>query len=291
MAETDTISRNELQTTGPDAGPLDSQTADFYRRAMTVMNAAGVSFLVGGAYAFTRYTGIRRHTKDFDVFVHPRDVERALDTLARNDCQIERSFSHWLGKAWCGEDFVDVIFGSGNGVARVDDGWFEHAVKDEVLGMPALIVPAEEMIWSKSFIMERERFDGADVNHLLHCCADKLDWHRLLARFGPNWRVLLAHVLLFGYVYPADVGKVPSFVLDVLLDRVRSEQDEPSQPETRLCRGPFLSRQQYLVDLERWGYRDARLWPVGNMSEGEIEEWTAAAQADGDDEKGIPTGP
>ena len=35
--------------------------------------------------------------------------------------------------------------------------------------MPALVVPAEEMIWSKAFIQERERFDGADIHHLLRC--------------------------------------------------------------------------------------------------------------------------
>ena len=39
-------------------------------------------FLVGGAYAFARYTGIERHTKDFDVFVRPRDFDRALDAFA-----------------------------------------------------------------------------------------------------------------------------------------------------------------------------------------------------------------
>ena len=43
----------------------------------------------------------------------------------------------------------------------------------------------------------------------------------------------------------------------------------------RLCRGTLLSRAQYLLDVERWGYRDARLQPSGTMTAEEIELWTA----------------
>jgi hypothetical protein len=32
------------------------------------------------------------------------------------------------------------------------------------------------MIWSKGFVMERERFDGADVTHLLRAVGPKLNW-------------------------------------------------------------------------------------------------------------------
>jgi hypothetical protein len=178
---------------------------------------------------------------------------------------------------------VDVIFSSGNGVARVDDLWFQHAVEDTVLGRPARLVPAEEMIWSKSFIMERERFDGADVAHLLYCRAADLDWERLLGRFDANggWRVLFAHLVLFGYIYPGDAGRIPRHVLEGLTDRLRQDAPDPAT-DPLLCRGPILSRSQYLIDIYRWGYQDARLRPAGNMSVEEIEQWTVAAEEDGD---------
>src|SRR5262249_14124386 len=60
---------------------LPVATREFYLRAMRLLDEAGIEFLVGGAYAFERYTGIARHTKDFDIFVHPRDVQRVLETL------------------------------------------------------------------------------------------------------------------------------------------------------------------------------------------------------------------
>jgi len=269
-----------IETASP-APELSRDTLDFYRRAMETLQQEGIPFLVGGAYAFARYTGIVRHTKDFDVFVHPRDFDRALEAFARADCQVERNFPHWLGKAWCGDDFVDLIFSSGNGVARVDRGWFEHAVDDEVLGMRVKLCPAEEMIWSKSFIMERERFDGADVAHLLLCRARDLDWKRLVGRFGEHGRVLLAHLTLFGYIYSDDAGLIPSWVLDTLLeqmnsDLVKAERREPAQE--KLCRGTILSRGQYLTDIEEWGYRDARLEPQGTMTEEEVGIWTAEAR-------------
>jgi len=248
---------------------------NFYRSVMQVLREGGVEFMVGGAYAFTPYSGIERCTKDFDVFVRYTQVRRALDVLAGAGFRTEFTFPHWLGKAFWGKEFVDVIFGSGNGVAPVDDGWFEHAVDGEVLGVPVKLCPPEEILWSKAFIMERERYDGADIMHLIHASAERLDWARLLARFGRRWRVLLANLTLFGFVYPAERTRIPRWVMDDLLGRLAAELDA-SDPDTRVCNGTVLSRAQYLPDVEQWGYEDGRLAPRGNMTATEIADWTAA---------------
>jgi hypothetical protein len=262
----------------PDAG-LDPATRRFYRRVMRRLETESVPFLVGGAYAFERYTGIARHTKDFDLFVHPRDVERALAVLAADGCRTATPFPHWLAKAYGGEEVVDLIFSSGNGVALVDDGWFRHAVEETVLDMPVRLIPAEEMIWSKAFIMERERFDGADVAHILRACADALDWPRLLARFGEHWRVILQHLVGFGFIYPCERARVPAAVIRELMGRLDRELTR-SAPE-RVCQGTLISRSQYLVDVEHWDYADPRLAPAGNMTSAERERWTAGIAEDG----------
>jgi hypothetical protein len=253
---------------------------EFYLGAMRRLEEAGIEYLVGGAYAFERYTGIARHTKDFDVFVHPRDVERTLEALGAIGCETDIPFPHWLAKARCGEDFVDVIFSSGNGVAVVDDEWFAHSLPAEVLGHPAQLVPPEEMIWSKAFIMERERFDGGDVAHIIRASAERLDWPRLVARFGDNWRVLLAHLVMFGFIYPSERHRIPRGVVSELSTRLQRELGAPASDE-RVCRGTLLSRAQYLVDVERWGYTDPRLAPEGNLTEREAEIWTAGIADDG----------
>ena len=256
-------------------------TLAFYRQAMARLEAAAVPFLVGGAYAFERYTGIARHTKDFDIFVHPRDVERTLETLATAGCETELPFPHWLGKARGGDDdFVDVIFSSGNGVAAVDDDWFRYSVEAEVFGRPVRLIPVEEMIWSKAFIMERERFDGADIAHILRASAGRIDWPRLVARFGDAWRILMAHLVMFGFVYPGERAAVPPGVLSELSTRLQRELGT-AEGGAPVCRGTLLSRAQYLVDVERWGYADPRLAPHGNLTEREAEIWTAGIAHDG----------
>ena len=258
---------------------LDEESTAFYRRVLGILDAAGVPVLVGGAYAFAIYTGIERHTKDLDLFVRRSDFERVTRVLAGAGYRTELTFPHWLGKAYAGPLFVDLIFNSGNGTTPVDERWFHHAVEAEVLGVPAKIMPVEEMICSKAFIMERERYDGADVAHLLRACGESLDWRRLLERIGPHWRVLLSHLVLFGFIYPGERTLVPRGVMDELLGRLAQENATPPG-ETRVCRGTLLSREQYLHDLTQQGYMDGRLRPVGTMSADEIAIWTEAIDED-----------
>jgi hypothetical protein len=258
------------------ASHVDAETA-FYRDVLQALNASRVPVLVGGAYALAIYTGIERNTKDFDVFLRRADFDRALQVLAAAGYDAALKFPHWLGKARAGPFCVDLIFNSGNGLTCVDDTWFEHAVDAEVLEVPVKLVPVEEMIWSKAFIMERERYDGADVAHLLRARADALDWPRLLDRFGPHWRVLLSHLVLFGFVYPGERARIPAPVMDLLLGRMRGESETPA-PDAALCRGTLVSREQYLHDVEREGYVDARLPPCGTMSVQDISTWTEAIE-------------
>ncbi len=158
------------------------------------MTRSGIPFLVGGGYALRHYTGDVRGTKDLDVFVRRRDAVALLDALSAAGLPTELTFPHWLGKVCIEGEHIDVIYSSGNGLSEVDDDWFTHSVPVTVLGIPVRLCPVEEMIWSKAFVMERERYDGADISHLIRACHGQLDWHRLVTRFGPHWRVLLSHL-------------------------------------------------------------------------------------------------
>src|SRR5262249_59812972 len=102
---------------------LTPETLAFYRRALDLLKGSGIPFLVGGAYALHRYTGIVRHTKDFDVFVRPPDCQRVLDTFAAAGYRTELTFPHWLGKVYGDRGFVDVSLRSGNRVATTVYDW------------------------------------------------------------------------------------------------------------------------------------------------------------------------
>ena len=253
---------------------LPEATERFYRQSIRTLQEAEVPFLVGGAYAFAVYTGISRHTKDLDIFLRPRDVDRALHYFRRDGFEPERTYPHWLAKAFCGDDCIDLIYRAGNGLCEVDDGWFERARQETVLGEPAALCAPEDILWMKAYIMERERFDGADVAHLIHSCAERLDWAHLVRSFGSDWRVLLSHLVLFGYIYPSERNRVPSSLMSDLLQRAH-EETRTNCPD-RICRGTLLSRAQYLPDVQEGGYRDARVDSRSQMTGDDIESWTAA---------------
>ena len=249
---------------------------DFYLSSIAALRDADVPFLIGGAYVVEIYANVLRRTKDFDLYVRPHHVDAALGALARAGFNTEVTSPHWLAKARHGRDYVDLIFRAGNGLCEVDDSWFARAHDDELLGMRVKLAAPEEMIWMKAYIMERERFDGADIAHLLVSCGDKLDWPHLVRRFGPDWRVLLSHLVLFGYIYPSEQGRIPRSVMDELIERLRKE----SPGQEQVCRGTLLSRKQYLVDVEKWGFRDARLEKRVHMDSEDIAQWTKASAKD-----------
>lgn len=259
----------------PTQSMVETPSRAFYREAMETLTRADVPFLVGGSFAFLHQSGIDRSTKDLDLFVRPEDVHNLLNACASAGYEADLIHSHWLAKIRSRVGFIDVIFNSGNGTARVDDEWFEHARVREVLGMEVRIAPAEETLWSKSFVMERERFDGADVAHIILMHGEKLDWGRVLDRFGPYWRVLLAHLVLYGFIFPSARSKVPEWLMKELLGRVQTEVSSPD-PDEAVCYGTMLSWSQYFGDILAGSFRDARIRPHGTLTPEEVVRWTAA---------------
>lgn len=219
--------------------------------ALRALVEGNVPFVVSGAYAFFQYTNTSRPTKDLDISLREADLPRAFEVLQAEGFRTELHNPVWLGKAYAGVHYVDLIFGSGNGLARVDDLWFYHAKPATVMGERCLIAPVEEIIWSKAFVNERDRYDGADVNHLIYACGQALDWERLLLRFGRHWEVLFAHLILYRFAYPSERSRVPKWVIDRLCDLTQATAVDG---EERVCRGHLISERQYRVDYESLGF-------------------------------------
>lgn len=242
-------------------------------RLMEVLDAASVPFLVGGAFAQAYYTEEPRLTKDLDIMLQGQDIPRALDALAAAGFDTALPYPHWLAKATHGDFLVDLIFASGNGIARVDDEWFGHARQAELFGRPVRVTPVEELVWSKAFVMERERYDGADVAHLFWSRGRTLDWNRLERRFGPFLPVLYMHLVAFLFVFSDGHDRLPAGAFDRVQSRALTMLRQ--RPDRLVCKGTLVSREQYLHDLEQHRYSDGRT-ALGTMSSGDIEIWTAA---------------
>jgi hypothetical protein len=268
------MTRFKLERRGevPEANP---DKTDFYRQTIELFLAEGLPFLVGGTHAYYRYTGIARETKDFDIFIRREDYPRFAAAVERAGYETELKFPHWLGKIYQGKAFIDLIFSGGNGEAAVDDEWFEHSVEGKIFGLPVRLAAPEEMIWSKTYVMERERYDGGDVMHLLLRTGKRLHWDRLVHRFGPHWRLLFMQIVKFGFVYPSERHRIPREVTEMLLERFRAELNDRSAPD-QVCFGTMTSRAQYLVDVREWGFQDARLEPIGTLTPEQVHHWTEA---------------
>ena len=139
----------------------------FYKEALELLEESGAQFMLGGAFAMFHYTGIYRDTKDLDVFCKSTEYPKILKFFAEKGYKTELTDVRWLAKVFKGEYFIDIIFDTVNNICRVDDTWYERAAKAEFVGMPVRMIPAEELIWCKIYVQNRERYDGADVNHII----------------------------------------------------------------------------------------------------------------------------
>jgi hypothetical protein len=111
--------------------------------------------------------------------------------------------------------------------------------------------------------------------HLFLRTGTRLDWNRLIERFGEHWRLLLMHIVKFGFVYPSERYRVPREVTEELLRRFNAELNDRSAVD-KVCYGTLTSRAQYLVDVREWGFADARVQPYGTMAPEDVDHWTEA---------------
>lgn len=227
----------------------------FYRETLALLRECGEEFLVGGGFAFCFYTGIARYTKDLDIFCRSSQVPRVLQFFAQRGYRVEQTDVRWLAKVFKDDHFMDIIFDSPNNICSVDDTWFQHSTAAAFEGIPVRLIPVEELIWCKTFVQNRERFDGADVNHLLVRQGMHLDWHRLLFRLDRHWQLLLAELLIFQFIYPSAFQEiVPRKLMEELLQRAAQQYDIPPTVE-KICRGPLIDQTQYATDILDWHYK------------------------------------
>lgn len=254
--ETANLTREERKSLTHGEFWIPEEEREVYRRALDVLNSSGVPYVVSGLYALYEYTGIYRQTKDLDLFVDPVHVLDAARVLQRAGFGTYLEQAHWIAKAMWGDKQIDLIFGTGNGLYFIDAGWFDHSRAGILAGTQVRVAPPEELLWHRLFVSERHRSDVSDILHLILCRGDELDWKRLLQRVDTHWRLLLAQVHLYDYVYPGHRARIPQWVRRTLYDAAEQEIDSQGDPD--VCQGTLISRFSYNIDVNEWGFRDLR---------------------------------
>ncbi len=249
----------------PTAIPVEQQL--LFREILALFEEKKLPYAVAGAFALQAHTGICRDTKDLDLFLTPENAAAALCRLREDGFECEICDPVWLFKAHRDGYFVDLITGMSNATIGVEDAWIERAKPAEVHGVRTRVLAAEELLVSKLFITRRERFDGADIAHVIYGTRGKLDWQRILQLSGENWEMLLWALVLFRYVYPAQTYFVPSELWQELLLRFQKAIAHPD-PSAHF-RGSLIDEKMFAIDLNDWGlenrmqeYRERRLQRV-----------------------------
>jgi Uncharacterised nucleotidyltransferase len=251
MAKHSPKSLDVAPVTSASATPLPSEAASLYRDVLTAMNEQGIPYAVAGAFALQKYTGIWRVTKDLDLFVKAADVPAALAHLYKQGFRCETLDPVWLSKAHRGEYFVDLISGMSNAVIMVDDSWMKRAQPAVIAGVKSQIISAEDLLASKLFVLRRERFDGADVAHIIYRTKGELEWERILELACEHWEIVLWALMLFRYVYPAHTDYVPAPLWQDLLSRYMHlvQHSDPEAP----FRGSLVDENIFSIDMKDWG--------------------------------------
>ena len=233
---------------------FSEEQTQFYKDALRLLEENNMPYLIGGAFALQHYTGIYRNTKDLDMFCKAGDYQKVLKLFKDHGYEVEVTDSRWIAKVFKGDYFIDVIYNTTNNLCPVEDSWFRYASEANMLDSRVRMVAAEELIWCKTYIQDRGRFDGADVHHLILKQGKKLDWERLLGRMEQHWHLLLAKLLTFQFVYPSDRDVIPRWLFDDLVKRAAEQFDIPPS-KNKVCLGPILDHSSYEIDIAEWDYK------------------------------------
>jgi hypothetical protein len=230
---------------------LPARQQKLFREVLTLLNEHELPYAVSGAFALREYTGICRYTKDLDVFLSVPHASEALQYLAAHGFECEIRDPVWLAKAHRNGYFVDLITGMSNGVLAVDTSWIERAHPATVVGVDTKVLAPEELLASKLFVIRRERFDGADIAHIVYASRGSLQWDRILKLVGEHWEILLWTLILFRYVYPAQTDYVPKELWKDLLTRFQREITSPDAMAK--FRGSLVDDNMFAIDVNEWG--------------------------------------
>lgn len=225
-----------------------------FREVLLLFEQEHIPYAVSGAFALRQHTGISRFTKDLDIFLTPKNVSLALQYLGERDFECEISDPIWLAKARRKPYFVDLISGMSNGVITVEPSWIERSHPAVIFGMNTRVLAPEELIVSKLFVTRRERFDGADIVHVIYALGKELQWNRILELAGEHWELVLWNLVLFRYIYPAHSDYVPQALWEELLDRFAREI-QVANPGSGF-RGGLIDPRMFAIDIDEWKLND-----------------------------------
>ncbi len=244
--------RSETPASAPWGKLIPEEQWTIFRSGTEALEQAGVPYLLHGALGLATYTGHWRNTKDVDVVVRAADRERAVAAVSGagfGDYFEQESYDRsWIFRGTRDGVLFDVIWDLPNHRVAIDDAWFDRAEPLVLRGQPFSVVPPEELIRVKLYVMQRERCDWVDVLNVLAGAAARLDWQTLVDRMGPDVGLLQGVLAVFNWLCPERARLVPGWLREQFALQPADEAAEPEAREERRVR-LFDSRPWFAMRL------------------------------------------
>jgi hypothetical protein len=224
-----------------------------YKCVLDRVCAENVPFALGGGLALGVYTEKFRRSKDLDLYILPehRDaIVRMMNNCGLRDYfEVKEYVRDWIYRGHSDDVIVDAIWAMANKRAVVDERWLTAGPMVQMFGQQFRVIPAEELLWSKLYVLQRDRCDWPDILNLMYAAGPTLDWNHLFERVAQDRPLLKGVLSVFSWVSPERAALVPEYVWETLeLPLPRREPDPDGRP----------SRKD-LLDTRPWLFAERRI--------------------------------
>jgi len=224
-----TSKSNQLLLYGRWQQLIPEEQWSVFQKVVRKARARGIEFAFGGAFALATYTGKWRDTKDMDLYVMPQDRDRmkaVMDEVGLTDYFPVKDYDRsWIYRAHAGDVIVDTIWAMANHRTDVDRDWLTRGPLVAFGSERVRVVPPEELIWSKLYVMQRDRCDWPDVLNILQAIGPQLDWPRLMRRLADDTSLLDGVLSAFRWLSPERAAELPSWLWRLKVRNTAAPQD------------------------------------------------------------------
>lgn len=185
-----------------------------YLSVIREARARGIEHAIGGGLAVATYTTHRQQTKDIDLYILPENREAMIDVVTR--CGLADLYDRdpydrkWIYRSYRDDTIVDIMWSMPNQRAQVDQVWLSRARDKDFFGERIRVLPPEELIWAKLYVLQRDRCDWPDILNIIYATSDQMDWDHLLNRVGEDVPLLDALLTIFRWLCPERAIQLPS---------------------------------------------------------------------------------
>lgn len=203
---------------GPEV-PLALLRRAAYRRILALLKGAGHRFVVGGSLGIARQIG-RQGDGELEIYLPKERAEEALASLSAAGFEVEKDDGH--ARVEYGDEVVRLAWSLPPPLrGAIDEEWFRHARRMDVVDVRVRVAPPEELLWLQLATLPPESLCSPLAMALLLERGPALDWPRVMGRLAGLEELLLAHIFLLRHCLGnAAMEAIPAWVITALIAKL-----------------------------------------------------------------------